>query len=133
MSINVVHLFTSDGGGAGIAALRLHHGLLIGGVKSAIICAEGRNNYDGEYIAPYPTSRSTRILRKLGLDEDPIKSYWKKIEAARGTYESFSLPLSYYKVEKHPCVEAADIVHLHWVSNFINYPDFSSVAGLQLT
>jgi glycosyltransferase involved in cell wall biosynthesis len=124
MALKVVHLFTSDAGGAGIAALRLHHGLLAEGLKSSVVCAEGKNNYDGEYISPYPVARLSRALRKVGLDTDIIPEYQKAIEQAGGTYETFSMPVSYYKVEKHPCVEAADIVHLHSISNYINYPDF---------
>jgi glycosyltransferase involved in cell wall biosynthesis len=124
MSLKVVHLFTSDGGGAGIAALRLHHGLQAAGLSSRVICAEGRNNYDGEYIVPYPVARLTRILRKVGFDKDVVQKYRSDVEKVGGTYESFSVPVSYYKAERHPCVEAADIVHLHWISNFINYPEF---------
>jgi glycosyltransferase involved in cell wall biosynthesis len=124
MSLKVVHLFTSDAGGAGIAALRLHQGLLAEGLSSRVICAEGRNNYDGEYIAPHPIARLSRVLRKIGLDKDIIQEYRSDVKRAGGTYESFSMPVSYYRVERHPSVEAADIVHLHSISNYINYPDF---------
>ncbi len=39
-------------------------------------------------------------------------------------YELFSFPETSYRVERHPLVLNADIVHLHWVSGFINYPTF---------
>jgi glycosyltransferase involved in cell wall biosynthesis len=126
MSLKVVHLFPSDRGGGNIAALRLHQGLLAEGVSSRVICAERSNDYDCEYVAPYRAARLSRVLRKVGLDKDVVQQYRKKIEEAGGNYECFSMPVSYYKVDRHPCVEAADIVHLHWISGYINYPEFFS-------
>jgi glycosyltransferase involved in cell wall biosynthesis len=36
----------------------------------------------------------------------------------------FTSPLSRYDLSTHPLVLEADIVHLHWVSDFIDYPSF---------
>jgi hypothetical protein len=35
--MKVLHISTSDGGGAGKAALRLHEGLLLGGIDSKML------------------------------------------------------------------------------------------------
>jgi len=40
------------------------------------------------------------------------------------SYEVFSFAESNYRLSGHPLVQAADIIHLHWVAQFINYPTF---------
>jgi len=39
-------------------------------------------------------------------------------------FELFSFPFSACSVEDHPLIEWADIIHLHWVAHFVNYPTF---------
>lgn len=38
--------------------------------------------------------------------------------------EPASLPFSNYKLLQHPAVQAADIIHLHWVAGVLDYPSF---------
>jgi glycosyltransferase involved in cell wall biosynthesis len=42
----------------------------------------------------------------------------------KGTYEAFTFPITDYRAEHHELLRTADIVHLHWVADFINYPTF---------
>lgn len=60
-----------------------------------------------------------------------IKNCWsteskirRRINRIPGKYEILSLPITRYKVEAHPWVRDADIIHLHWIADFINYPVF---------
>jgi glycosyltransferase involved in cell wall biosynthesis len=39
-------------------------------------------------------------------------------------YEVYSSPVSAYKIESHEVVRNADIVNLHWVGDFLNFPGF---------
>jgi glycosyltransferase involved in cell wall biosynthesis len=36
----------------------------------------------------------------------------------------YTLPFSDYKLHKHALVDDADIIHLHWIAGFIDYPSF---------
>jgi glycosyltransferase involved in cell wall biosynthesis len=47
-----------------------------------------------------------------------------KIKDLPQGYELFSFPISPYRVEKHPVVQEADVIVLHWIAGFINYPTF---------
>lgn len=129
--MKIAHITTAITGGAGIAALRLHEGLLKYG--------EGIDSY---LIQKYPLTKKNdqlnvvrcthfhpisyrlknklklvSLLTKEGLLLDEINKL--HIEA-----EVTSLPISYFRLEDHPLVQEADIIHLHWTSDFINYPRF---------
>ena len=36
----------------------------------------------------------------------------------------FSSPISTYELSNHPLVKEADIIHLHWIQNFVNFDTF---------
>ena len=36
----------------------------------------------------------------------------------------FTLPISEYKVHLHSLIDWADIIHLHWIQDFIDFPTF---------
>lgn len=65
-----------------------------------------------------------RLMGKLGWDDSQKRKNQKLMKNLTGRYELFSFPFTDYTVEEHPLVQNADIVNLHWVSNFIHYPTF---------
>ena len=120
--MNILHIATSDGGGAGLAACRLHQGLRDIGVESRVLCREQERDAVGveRYaIAPwkYKLMMAWRFRSVLGkarrILRDPAPDY-----------EQYSFPFSACDVENHPLVQWADVVHLHWVAHFVNYPAF---------
>jgi len=126
--MKIVHISTSDKGGAGIAAARLHKALLCDGVDSSFLSLF--NSGDTEASSSFTNTHKIKLSflqklkRKFGLPITIAEKNSEILKAYPNSYEIFSFPHSDYKVEDHPLVQDADIIHLHWVSGFINYPSF---------
>ena len=113
-------------GGAGIAAYRLHKSLLNNGVNSLFVCQDaGRYKNDLDIIEVKPRGfgllhRAVRKIRQI------IGGANFSAELAKnpGNYEIATWPETNYLVELEKAVLDADIIHLHWVSGFVNYPTF---------
>ena len=120
--MKILHVLMSDGGGAGLAAYRLHCGLRAVGEDSRMLCYEKFS--DDETVVKYdPPVLPRRILG--GWRHRSVLCEMKPIERRSG-FELYSFPYSGFSVESHPLVRAADIVHLHWIAFFVNYPTFFS-------
>ncbi|WP_316788105.1 glycosyltransferase [Pedobacter frigoris] len=119
--MKVLHITTYITGGAGIAVKRLHEALLDEGVDSKILCLFALPENISREIYQLNQSRSFtyRILKKLKLDKNS-----RLIKNLRGNFEAFSSPHSPYNVHLHPLVIDADIIHLHWISDFVDIPTF---------
>jgi glycosyltransferase involved in cell wall biosynthesis len=124
--MKIVHLSTYDTGGAGIASIRLHHALMEQGVDSAYFSLFGNNqNVANHFVqTPIKTNPIFKALNHLGFPITQAQKNWQKTKHLKGHYEMLSFPETDYRPELHPAVKEADIVHLHFVSNFINYPTF---------
>jgi glycosyltransferase involved in cell wall biosynthesis len=125
--MKVVHVSTSTTGGAGIAALRLHCGLLQKSVDSSFIALyTSKKGAFPNNIFQFNHNYSllNRIKRKLNLPVLQQKENNTMIHGLKKDYELFSFPFTDFRVEEDDLLRNADIVHLHWVSNFINYPTF---------
>lgn len=122
--MKVAHISAYTGGGAGIAAYRLHKGLLKSNMLESVFVQKGivENNQNNVYqcLPSYPLFY--RIKKKFRLTEDDY--FTKKIEKAEHNYEIVSIPLTPFRIENLDTVKQADIVHLHWVADFLNYPSF---------
>lgn len=128
--MKVVHITSSIGGGAGIAAYRIHESLMEDSrVDSSLL----QMNPIGVSLSNMKVYRQThfhslsyRIQKKFGLLPYISKNehYQKIISTQPHNYEIVSLPFSYYPLHLNPIIREADIIHLHWISNFIDYPSF---------
>ncbi|SHG57692.1 Glycosyltransferase involved in cell wall bisynthesis [Chryseolinea serpens] len=119
----------SDQGGAATAALRLHKGLLDLGMPSSFLSLQrgGIHQYPNQYQFQKKTTRlnlGQRIRRKIAPVPTQAQQNAKLLEGLQGQYETFSFPRTDFKVEDDPRVQEADIINLHWISYFINYPTF---------
>ncbi|MDR1091147.1 MAG: glycosyltransferase [Prevotella sp.] len=127
MKIAHISTFVSSGGAA-IAAFRLHQSLMKHpDIESSMIqkYAEDRGfmQQNNIYLAEKDKSLIAKIERKLKIDKVTLQN--KKLEELKGEYEITSIPFSSYRLEDHPKIKEADIIHLHWVAdNFLNYPTF---------
>lgn len=138
--MKVVHLSTSDRGGAGIAASRLHLSLLEQNIDSWFLTLHRFTNDLPQHIKfhpgagrmfPFMYNGIEKVKRGLRhyhlyttLDEKLRRKYLK--HKPHG-FEHFSFPFSDFDISNHPLVKAADVVHLHWVSDgFIDYSKFFS-------
>ncbi|MCX2473211.1 glycosyltransferase [Pedobacter sp. MC2016-05] len=121
--MKVLHITAYITGGAGIAVKRLHEALLEKGMDSKILClfALEENLTPEIYQLHQSRSFSSRVLSKLKLDKNS-----RLTKGLHGDYEAFTFPFSHYKVHLHPLVSQADIIHLHWISDFVDIPSFFS-------
>ena len=129
--IKVVHISTSSGGGAGTAAYRIHEALLANGVYS---------NFIYVHTADKHLQSGIRLKQQHNLSDKimwRLKKYFKVFPDKRKYFnnllnrirpmlkcEMASIPFSAYNILKDPNVQDADIIHLHWVAEMLDYPSF---------
>lgn len=135
--MKVLHLTYTDAGGAGIAAVRIHNALRNHGIDSSILVAE-KTSFDANihtaeacfnpsYIPPKNKilRKAMKMARKRGYFLSTKEHYDRLVELIPSSHKTFfTSPLSCYNLNQHPAILDADIIHLHWVANFIDYPTF---------
>lgn len=131
--MKVVQVTTSSRGGAGIAALRLHHALRQAGVESAFVSKNCTIGFDGvayddaffEYKRP---SIFKRFLKKINKKLFPsiTQRINEEIDSKRHLleYEMLSIPYVEFTLHKHPILEQADVINFHWVGGVLSYDTF---------
>ncbi len=135
--MKVLHITYTDAGGAGIAAVRIHNALREQGIDSSVLVAEKTSIDDKIHTAetcflPSYIPPKNKILRKIkkmarkrGHFLSTEEHYNRLVELIPPVNKTFfTSPLSSYNLNRHPAVIEADIIHLHWVANFIDYPTF---------
>ncbi len=138
--MKILHIATTDHGGAGIGMLNLHKALLSHGIESKILLARKTTSSDTIFQAE-PNCRmfhwsSNRFLRKVqtfvrnrGYLKTQIEQLHDKIRSASKLCDvpvCFTSPITTYDITDHPLVKEADIIHLHWVGDFLDYESFFS-------
>ena len=135
--MKVLHISSVQSGGAGWCAIRINNALVKAGVDSRMLFAEGLElpfGVKGDIAKPDKTvfkrfpilAKAKNFLQRLGvwplMDADALNMKLERVN--RGHYYLHQ-PLSNYKnIAHHPLVEWADIIHLHWVCDFVDYPTF---------
>jgi glycosyltransferase involved in cell wall biosynthesis len=130
--MKVLHIATTPQGGAGIGMRRYHEALLSVGCDSRMLVAEGTGGPSGASVDTVRRRYARgwdRIARAAGISSPPEVSMAKRVaeadaDATDTNYELFSLPYSSYPVEDHPWVVEADVVCLHFVAGFLDWPRF---------
>lgn len=126
--MKIVHISSYvTGGGASIAALRLHQSLMKQpDMESRLIqrLPVDKSFASTNNIVTAPTDRNliTRIRKKLNIHTEHY--HWAKLNKYPQNYEIATFATTSYRLEKLPIVQEADIIHLHWVAEFLNYPTF---------
>jgi len=129
--MRVLHISTHQTGGAALATFRLHRSLLDSGVDSRVLTLDGDCN-DGIVTIYKPlfdfqknkglSKKIKSVLYRLNIG---IGRYWRLHDKVRQGHEcQYTYPVSLYRIEKHPLVKWADVVHLHFCDDFINYLTF---------
>lgn len=136
--IKVATISTANKGGAGIAAYRLHQNLNQSGlVHSNFINSFSETSSIKSIIKlkaspSSPLSLEKKIIKKISnrilsnnlffeSDETKLRN---KIASFDLNCEFYSIPYSNFLIEKNEQVVNSDIVHLHWVADFLNYETF---------
>ena len=124
--MKILHIVHSVTGGAGIAALNLHNTLnQIEGIESFIIEKMDPSVIDPNITTIYENKNIFyRLKRKLGLTPEVKNRKLIPMFPRHNEYEIATFPTSSYRLEDLDIVKQVDIIHLHWISNFVNYPTF---------
>jgi len=137
-TVKVAHITTFINGGAGIAAYRIHEALLKCGVDSVFIATDEPiiDNLKSFTRISVPTKSLSKravdkfwriVARSLKVKSFNRLAYFQnKLNKIKPLLfgEPASLPFSNYILLQHPAVQAADIIHLHWVAGVLDYPTF---------
>lgn len=124
--MKVLHLNTFNTGGAARACLRIHHGLLKAGMESTVLL---RNK----------TRTDVPHVHEIWEELNPIQKTKKLVEhkvddlrqrdlntRVSETFQLVSSFKSVWDVTSSKHYREADIIHLHWVANFVDFPSFFS-------
>ncbi len=114
---SVVHISTRDQwGGAAIAAWRLHEGMQGLGVDSRVVCRRPSS------VTWDVSSLTTPLFEALDLFNQELVNPAQPEGATLFSLSPLSLPLL-----DHPWIAAADVIHLHWVAQFIAPEDIAEL------
>lgn len=124
--MKILHINTADHGGAGAAALRLHIALLHNNIDSNFLCLNKLNSHTlkCEAFVQKRASCLFRLLHRLKLVRNANEQNTESLKGKVGDYEIFSFPTTDYDIASHHLVKEADIIHLHWVANFMDWHSF---------
>lgn len=135
--MKILHITSFDSGGAGLAAIRLHQSLTQEGIISNMIVMKKTSDLDTVREVPEDGLNrfhfsSISILRKIQLmfrkigffytEKDRTDNEITQLQSKNNVF--YSTPISNYDLTKHPLVQEADIIQLHWVSGFLDYATF---------
>ena len=124
--MKILHLATARSGGAGIATRRIHSALLANGVESTMVTGDRTTSEWPEiqrYADVVPGAGRTAIIE--------LKELWHKIKRTKKN-NRIAINSAYFSHLFSPYTELtsldvyknADIIHLHWVADFMDYPSF---------
>ncbi|MEP7323024.1 MAG: glycosyltransferase [Saprospiraceae bacterium] len=121
--MKVVHVSALHLGGAANAAERLHQGLLQSGVESVFVTKFKHNSKRKNHLS-YMEHRSIRHFINAGLERYLFKNIFPPLRGYTKDTVLFTSPHSLYHPEILKVIEESDIVHLHWISHFVDYESF---------
>jgi len=134
--MKVLHINTQQNGGAALCALRINNALIKKGVECKMLFAEGDlmpEGIEGDIAKPdkIVSIRSYWLFNKIRnlMMHMPwymnVKKMQNRLDEANIDRLYLHQPLSNFtNIANHPLVKWADVVHLHWVSGFVDYPSF---------
>ena len=123
--MRVLHISTSDNGGAGRCCIRIHKALLECGIDSKVVVKD--RFWDNPQVYSYGAINErinripSKVFRICGLkitDRNKILAMSMKYNAY------YTLPVSSVDLTKNEWYDWADIIHLHFVSDYLDYPSF---------
>lgn len=118
--MKIVHVSTYQTGGAAIAARRLHQLMLKNGINSKLIVLYKTIDEEEVYDFRDALSSSKNLMTKVNNKLYTLK----QSQRLKQMDELFSPVNTAWKLEDHPLIQSADIVHLHWVEGFVNVYSF---------
>jgi glycosyltransferase involved in cell wall biosynthesis len=124
---NILICSSYDVGGASIAAIRLHIGLLEIGANSKFLCLHKSNHQIPEsYAFQAHAGWPEKIKLKFRQRSEHKQRVSLQISEDESLSGKFSFPTAPYDVTQSPLWEWADVVHLHWVNEWISVENLVS-------
>ena len=134
--MKIVHIATSLEGGAGLCAARIMNATRQLGVDACALVAHGNKSNYVDVVIPNNLYSRFRLIRYVQILLN-MKGLWPKTaRIARKIAEErqknhkpvvFSSPVTLYtNIVNHPWIREADIVHLHWIGNYVDHESFFS-------
>lgn len=128
--VKVVHLMTTPGGGAARAGINLHLGICKHrevGVSSDILYLEAENPGENASVFVRPSGGLFGLRRSISraihrLEFRPFRKWQRRSGQAR--WERFSSVQAGWGEALAKAVGGFDIVHLHWVADFVDLKPF---------
>ena len=115
----VAHLSCGSGGGAGIAAFKIHHAVRRAGVTSLFFSLDAREDQIKAGVLPFPRP-SYEPNSWAGLKyRAALKLYTRHRPAGSGMFSYHSMPFATPLPAKQ---KRPDIIHLHWIATGFDYP-----------
>jgi glycosyltransferase involved in cell wall biosynthesis len=139
--MKVLLINTYGRGGAAAACIRLHKGLSALGVESKLLLKNSKDPIAGATAFKFKRPavgllkkvqyRAIKTVRKLSTamefgpwQNHPSKSQQKFLEDRPEGLDFYSFPQSNCDITQHPEYQAADVINLHWVGGFLDWPSF---------
>ncbi len=122
--MKVLQVSTKLQGGAGKSCLRLHQGLRSIGVDSALLTLNTDKdipevyNYIDHYKNPLIKWQKKLMARTIF----PRKRL--RMLPYSTPFYAFDFLDSSFDITTHPSYKEADLIHLHWTTDFLDYPSF---------
>lgn len=115
-----------DYGGAGLCCLRIHQALLEQGIESKVLVKNKISNTSELYKYGSPIKEKaerlpSKFLRYFGIE---FTERNKLLLLQNKYHTAYTLPVSHIDVTKSKLIDWADIIHLHWVNNYVDFPSF---------
>ena len=125
-NMRILHICTTNNGGAGKAAFRLHLGLKSIGVKTKLLVLRRSGSSNSDVVE---FTQGNNILKRA----------WNRLRNGYIFYEFnaykntrpkgldlFSNDRAIYEISKHPFVKETDIINLYWITGMVDYRRFFS-------
>lgn len=125
--MKILHINTSDFGGAAIANIRIHMEMLKKGIDSKMLVLYKSSDIPTIYEFNYWDSANTKIKRYIKRKE--YNKYKRKMDQLfnfkeQHPVESFTYPNSIFDITEHPLYKEADLIVFNWVAGFVDEPGF---------
>jgi glycosyltransferase involved in cell wall biosynthesis len=122
--MRIVHLSTYDvAGGAGRAAYRIHSGLRQAGIHSSMFVREARTKDQSVITFDPPQTLYRRVARRIRREQIQ-RNLHRSAKPANRRFEPFRHDWSEYGTDLVARMPDCDVVNLHWVADFLDYPSF---------
>lgn len=126
MTKSILHISTSDRGGAATACLRLHSGMLKSGVNSKVLVLDKYRSSNPQVYQFWEYKKLQKLGKAYNFFKRHIIPFFneRKLKGKPREFEIFTFTNSLFDITLHPLYKEADIIHLHFVSDFLNWNSF---------